>query len=367
MQNFSRYLFITIVIALISFIAWYLKTIVIYISIAVVISLIGQPLVTIYSKIKIKKFNLSQGLCAALALLTLTATLALFISLFIPLVIEEARIISKINPNEVVYTFKDPLKNLEYDLQKFKIDYGNGESIENFLANQLTSVFGFNQVSNFAQGIFGFTTSLIGATFAVLFMAFFFIKDKHTIYNIILLLTPAKHAEKVKGILSDTKRLLTKYFLGVLGDMLFVATVTFIGLSIVGIENALLIGVFAGLMNIIPYIGPIIALLFGVLIGITTNLELEFYTQLIPLIGKIALIFIIVQVIDALFFQPLVISNIVKAHPLEIFIVILIAGTFVGIGGMIIAVPVYTILRIIAKEFLYNFKIVQKLTENLDG
>ena len=160
--------------------------------------------------------------------------------------------------------------------------------------------------------------------------------------------------------------MLTKYFIGVLGDMLFVATITFIGLWIIGVENALLIGVFAGLVNIIPYIGPIMALLFGILIGVTTNLQLDFYTQLIPLIGKISFVFVIVQLIDALFFQPLVISNIVKAHPLEIFIVILIAGTFAGIGGMVIAVPVYTILRIIAKEFLYNFKFIQKLTENLD-
>ena len=105
---------------------------------------------------------------------------------------------------------------------------------------------------------------------------------------------------------------------------------------------------------------------FGVTIGITSNLELEFYTQLLPLVYKIALVFLIVQLIDSLIFQPLVISNIVKAHPLEIFLVILIAGTLAGIGGMIIAVPIYTILRIIAKEFLNNFKIVQQLTSELE-
>ncbi|MBA3971471.1 MAG: AI-2E family transporter [Bacteroidetes bacterium] len=84
------------------------------------------------------------------------------------------------------------------------------------------------------------------------------------------------------------------------------------------------------------------------------------------MVYKIALTFLAIQLIDAIIFQPLVISNIVKAHPLEIFLVILIAGTLAGIGGMIVAVPVYTILRIIAKEFLNNFKIVQKLTADLD-
>ena len=148
--------------------------------------------------------------------------------------------------------------------------------------------------------------------------------------------------------------------------MLFVASLTTIALSLLGVKNCILIGMFAGLMNVIPYVGPLLAAAFGVTIGITSNLELEFYTQLLPLVYKIALVFLIVQLIDSLIFQPLVISNIVKAHPLEIFLVILIAGTLAGIGGMIIAVPIYTILRIIAKEFLNNFKIVQQLTSELE-
>ena len=211
-----------------------------------------------------------------------------------------------------------------------------------------------------------FTTSLIGGTFAILFMAFFFMKDEYLIYNTILLLTPPKHMAAIKDIVRDTKRLLTKYFIGILLDMLFVAVLSVIGLSILGVKNCLLIGMFAGLMNVIPYVGPLIAAAFGILIGVTSNLELEFYTQLLPLVYKIAITFLVVQVIDALIFQPLVISNIVKAHPLEIFLVILIAGTLAGIGGMIIAVPVYTILLIIAKEFLFNFQIVQKLTAELE-
>jgi len=148
--------------------------------------------------------------------------------------------------------------------------------------------------------------------------------------------------------------------------LLFVATLTTIALSLLGVKNCLLIGMFAGLMNVIPYVGPLIAAAFGILIGVTSNLELEFYTQLLPLVYKIAFTFLAIQLIDAIIFQPLVISNIVKAHPLEIFLVILIAGTLTGIGGMIIAVPVYTILRIIAKEFLNNFKIVQQLTSELE-
>jgi predicted PurR-regulated permease PerM len=198
-------------------------------------------------------------------------------------------------------------------------------------------------------------------------MAFFFMKDEHLIYDIVLLLTPPKQLDAIKEILKQTKHLLSKYFIGIMLDMLFVAVLTTIALSILGVKNCLLIGMFAGIMNIIPYVGPLIAAAFGILIGVTSNLELDFYTQLLPLVYKIGIIFLVVQLIDSIVFQPLVISNIVKAHPLEIFLVILIAGTLTGIGGMIIAVPVYTILRIIAKEFLYNFKIVQRLTNELEN
>lgn len=366
MQNKSKYLLIALTILLIGFIAFYLKMIVLYVCIAIVISLIGQPLVRMFSSIKFKWFFLPDAVSALLALATITFILGFLVSMFIPLLVEEARIISRINPNEVVATFQEPLQNLNYDLQKFQIHYGKGESLEKYLASQLTSVFGFQEVSSYAQGMVSFTAELIGGTFVVLFMAFFFMKDEHLIYNIILLLTPPKHIEVIKEILRDTKRLLTKYFVGILLDMFFVALLTTVSLSVLGVKNCLLIGMFAGLMNVIPYVGPLIGAAFGILIGVTSNLELEFYTQLMPLIYKIAITFVVIQLIDAIIFQPLVISNIVKAHPLEIFIVILIAGTLAGIGGMIIAVPVYTILRIIAKEFLNNFRIVQKLTAELD-
>lgn len=366
MINKSKYFIVAIVLILIVLFAWYLKNILIYVSVAIVISIIGQPLVRFYSKIKTKRFSLPDGVSALMALGTICLIFALVISLFIPLIVEEARIISQINPNEVVTTFKEPLQNLQYDLQKYQINYGNGESIEKYIADQLSSIINFKVISGYAQGMIGFTASFIGACFAILFMAFFFMKDEQMIARFILLLTPPKHVEPIKDIMRDTKRLLTRYFIGILFDMLFVAILTSIGLGVIGVPNALLIGMFAGLLNIIPYIGPLIGLAFGLLIGVTSNLEIDFYTALLPLLGKICITFLIVQIIDAVFFQPLVISNIVKAHPLEIFLVILVAGTLTGIGGMIVAVPVYTILRIIAKEFLSNFQIVKKMTEELE-
>ena len=369
MQPKSRPKYFLIAVAFVFFalLAWFLKTIVLYLIISIVLSLIGHPLVSFYSKIKVFKKHLPNTLASVLALFSMMGVIALLVSLFIPLIVQEARIIHSINPNEVVTAFQQPLHNLEYDLQKYQITSEGGESLEKMAVSKLTSVLGFQEISSYAQRIISFFGSIIAAIFSISFITFFFLKDAKLIPNVILLLTPPKHTNAITQIMHNTKKILTSYFIGILLDMAFVAALTAIGLSILGIKNALLIGLFAGIFNVIPYVGPLLGAGFAILIGISSNLTLDFYTQLMPLAGKIALTFLVIQLIDAMFFQPLVISNRVKAHPLEIFLVILTAGTLAGITGMVVAIPIYTILRIIAKEFFSRFKFIQQLTSDLEG
>jgi predicted PurR-regulated permease PerM len=366
MQTRSKNLLIALSIILLCIAAWFLKTIIVYIIISIILSLIGKPLFRFFSKIRPGKFKLSPALCSLFALVVIIFSFGCLFYMFIPLLVEEARIISRINPNDVITAFREPLQNLEYDLQKYQISYGQEESMQSFVVSKLTSILGFQEISGYAGQMLSFTTSLIAGFFSVSFITFFLMKDEKLIYNIIILLTPPKHVSAIKEIMHDTQTILTRYFIGIIIDMIFVATTIAIGLTILGVNNALLIGIFAGIMNVIPYVGPLLGAGFAILIGVTGNLELDFYTQLIPLIEKIGLVFIITQLIDAFLVQPYLISSTVKAHPLEIFLVILIAGTFGGITGMIIAIPVYTIIRIVAKEFLFNFKIVQKLTGDLE-
>lgn len=366
MQSKSKYILITIAVIILGMSIWYLKTIFIYLIISIILSLIGQPFVKLFSRIRINKHYLSPTVCSVLTIfLLITISIGLF-SLFIPLIVQEARIISKINPSEVVEAFKQPLKNLEYDLQKYQINADDTKNVQTSIISKLKTILSFEKISFYAQRMFGFLGSLIAAFLSISFITFFLLKDEHLIHDIILLLSPPKHLQAVTDILKNTKLILRRYFIGILFDMLFVATLTSVGLSILGIQNAMLIGLFAGVLNVIPYIGPILGCGFAILIGISSNLNLDFYSQLLPLIGKIALSFLIVQLIDALFFHPLVISNTVKAHPLEIFLVILTAGTIAGIIGIVVAIPVYTIIRIIAIEFLNNFQIIQKLTRDLE-
>ena len=117
----------------------------------------------------------------------------------------------------------------------------------------------------------------------------------------------------------------------------------------------------------IPYVGPSIGAIVGMIITVSSNLDVDFYTTLMPMLLKVMIVFACMQAIDNFILQPVIYSNSVKAHPLEIFLVILIAAKLGGIIGMILAIPSYTVMRVIAKEFLNQFKIVQKMTESLDN
>jgi len=179
-------------------------------------------------------------------------------------------------------------------------------------------------------------------------------------------LTPVTYQTEIKHIFLECKHLLSHYFRGLCLDVLLVMTLITLGMWIIGLKNALIIGVLAGMMNVIPYVGSLIGGALAILLGLSGNLDMDFYTGMLPLIGKICLVLVTVNLTDGLLLQPTIYSNSVKAHPLEIFLVIMISGSIAGIPGMILAIPSYTVLRIIAKEFFSRFTAIKKLTEKLE-
>jgi predicted PurR-regulated permease PerM len=101
------------------------------------------------------------------------------------------------------------------------------------------------------------------------------------------------------------------------------------------------------------------------LVVVTSALQANAGVDLGPLVLQVVAVFAIAQQIDGFVVQPLVLGSSVKAHPLEVFLVVLMAGMVGGIGGMIAAIPVYTIIRVIAREFFSAFKPIQSLTRDL--
>jgi predicted PurR-regulated permease PerM len=222
-------------------------------------------------------------------------------------------------------------------------------------------------LSDFFGSIAGILGNIFIAAFSISFITFFFLKDRGLLNEGILLFVPDKYVERITKILLSIKKLLTRYFIGIIVQISGIITLASTGLTIVGVDfsDALVIALVVGLFNIIPYLGPVIGATLGLVLGLATNLDLPFYTELLPLLGYMTIVFIIVQLVDNVVFQPFIYSSSVNAHPLEIFLVILCSGSLFGITGMILAIPSYTILRVIAKEFFNNLKLVKKITEKI--
>lgn len=360
-------LFILLVAALGLVACWYLRTILLYVIIAAIIAMVVTPLDKYLERIKLKNKKIPRSLRALILLFSVYAVIGAFVAIFIPLIIDEVKIISTVDTNQLQKALHEPLAQLETAFSQLQQNQGTQQqTFEQYAQEQISAFLGATKVSTLANSVFSTLGNLITGFFVISFLTFFFLKDGPAIFDTLMLLVPKKYQRQMYNVFGDTRILLTKYFTGVLLDILFVATFVSIGMALLGVRNAIIIGLFAGVMNIIPYVGPLIGGAFAVIIGITTNLHLDFYTGMLPLAGKIMAVFVAMNLTDGFLVQPYIFSNSVKAHPIEIFVVILTAGTLAGIGGMVVAVPAYTVLRIIAKEFFSGYRFVQRLTDDLE-
>jgi len=362
-KKYRPYLYIAGILALVFFI-WYFFNIVVYVVVAAVLSIIGRPLVKRLQIAKIGRWNISSSMSALITLVLMIMVFTGFVWFFVPMITNQARVISAINTDSVLNHYAGPIKSVEGFLTSNNI-IQPGETIESSIKTQIESVISVAAFSNIFANIIGATGNFLMGTFTILFITFFFLRDTNMLTNFLILLVPREYEQQMQHILSKMRSLLSGYFLGLLGELLTMMTLLTIGLTIIGVENALLIGFLGGLLNIIPYLGPLIGASIAVLFGVTGALSTGMYDQIIWIAIGTVIVWLIANAIDNVLYQPFVYSNVVKARPLEIFLVIIMAGSLAGVPGMILAIPAYTVIRIIAKEFFSDMKLVKKLTENL--
>lgn len=352
------------IVLLLAFSIWYFFDIVLFFFIAGVLSIIGHPIVVWLNKIRIGKFKMPHALNALIALLFMIGVLTTLVLVVAPIIVNQAKEISKIDVDELSETYREPILKLEDNLVKYGV-LKEGETIDKTVSKEIVRLMNYIDITIILERALNIAGLLFIGVFAVLFMTFFFLKEDKLFFNGILLFVPPKYKEEAVSILYKSKKLLTRYFVGLCLELISMITLITTGGLIIGIENAFLVGFFGGIMNVIPYLGPIIGATLGALLVATTNLGADLYTQLLPMVVGILSVFIIANLIDNLILIPFIYSNSVLAHPLEIFIIILMAGNLAGIPGMILAIPSYTVLRIIAKEFLSRSEFVQKLTRRI--
>lgn len=367
MNKLAKYIILSAVVALIGFLLWYFSNIVAYILISAVLSLVGKPLVDILCRIKIRGWSPPKALAATITLVALWTLFVLFFRIMIPLVVSQANELSSVNVTQMVENFSEPIDRFEGIMHEYLPASAQGFSVKEFIIDKVSSFFNVAMLTNFFSSTANILISIVIAAFSVSFITFFFLKDENLFYEGVLILFPERYESNIRHALSSINKLLMRYFIGIFIQSLAIMTLNTIGLSIIGVkfQTAVVMGLLAGVLNVVPYVGPLMGTILGTLIGIASNLQLSFSSELLPLTIYMLAVFLTVQLMDNIIFQPLIFSNSVNAHPLEIFIVLLIAGSVGGILGMLLAIPGYTVIRVFGKEFFNNFRVVKKLTQKI--
>ncbi|WCL80236.1 AI-2E family transporter [Saprospira sp. CCB-QB6] len=409
---------------------YYFSDIISWLVIAWIISLLGSPIMDLLGRLRIGKFRLPAAARALITLSVFLTALALFVALFVPVIVQQGRNLASVDYQELLESLEDPINHSFEQLEEWGLVAENDffvedstqlvpqkqlpvpiVSVDSMVQKLSDSLGGPNielhitvQGEGLKAPIVGADTvvtaapssrllqleqqalqyinpaSLLKTTFSTMlawlgnlfvlitsvsFIAFFFLQEEGLFANLIKGPFPEKYDAQLDKTLQLTKKMLIRYFEGILGQVTAVSVYVWLLLWIVGAPNAFLIAFFAAIINVVPYLGPFLGLIFGLLVCICSSLNADFYAETVPLLIKVALVFASMQALDNMLLQPLIFSKSVKAHPLEIFLVIIVGSKLGGIMGMVIAIPAYTVIRVIASIFLSEFRLVQGLTQQL--
>ena len=355
-------------VAIIGALCWYFRSVLAYILVAVVISLIAKPLMNLLQKISIKGRKAPDWLLAAFSLVAVMGVLASVITMTVPIVSGIVKDISMLNIENSVRGIAVPLAEFNDFLRTSFPQLGENFRIEVTVFNEIQKMFDVSVFSSVIGSAASFLTSLGIALFSVIFIGFFFIKDDGLFTKIVCALVPDKYEETTEKAISDIGHLLSRYFIGILLEIAGVALVNFLGLLLVarlGFNAAIGIAALTGIFNVIPYVGPLLGGALGTVLGLLLKytsaspigLDVNFWVFTAILVA----IFCFTQLIDNFVYQPLIYSTSIKSTPLEIFIVLLIVGHIGGPLAMIIAIPCYTVVRVIAFRFFGHIKAIRRL------
>ena len=343
-------------ITVLLFFLYKIQSVIIYIAIAGVISLVCRP-ISLFLERRLKFRNTLAVIVSMLFLVGVFIGLGM---LFIPLLIEQGHNLSLLNINElrnnIAYLYSEIVHY--FDMNNINIEQSIKQS-------NLLSGIDYSLIPNLLNSIISSLGSFSIGLFSVLFISFFFLKDSQLLENGILIFMPESKETGWKNSSVKIKDLLSRYFVGLIFQIFIIFIIYTIGLLIVGVENAVVIAFLCALLNLIPYVGPLIGAFLMLALTMTSNLGASFSDVILPKAIWVFVVFVIGQLVDNFFSQPFIFSKSVKSHPLEIFLVILITGILFGVIGLIVAIPAYTALKVILKEFLSENKIVKKLTKNL--
>lgn len=343
-------------VVLLFYFLYEITSVLVYIAIAVVISLIGRPIVLFLQK----RLKFKNTIAVIVTMLLLIGFFIGLVLLFIPLIVEQGHNLSLLDINKLQSSIESLYEQM---ISYFEVNNINfDKSLE---STNLLSKVDYSIIPNFLNSVISGLGSFSIGLFAVLFISFFFLKDSKLFENGILVFIPDNKESSLTNSYTKIKDLLSRYFVGLIFQIIIIFIIYTIGLLIVGVQNAVVIAFLCALLNLIPYVGPIISCFLMLTLTMTSNIGSDFSNIIFTKGIWVFVVFAIGQLFDNFISQPVIFSKSVKSHPLEIFLVIFISGILFGIVGLMIAVPAYTSIKVILKEFLSDNNFVKKLTKGL--
>jgi predicted PurR-regulated permease PerM len=299
--------------------------------------------------------HVPRAIAILVSFLFILLIIFLLVLLFIPLFRSQLELLQDLDINYLYEQVQKPIGYIESILIQFNLTADDPGYLIALVRENLISSLNEIDVQGFINSIISTTSSFFVSILAVAFISFFLLLENGLLRRNIINFIPNKYFELSVATFHKVERLLSNYLIGLLIQMTAIFSIASIGLTIANIDYAMSIAVFAAVANLIPYAGPILGATFGIFVGLSTGNFSE-ASEIYFFLFKILAVFSVVQLCDNIFLQPLIFSKSVKAHPLEIFVVIFAGAKIAGVLGMIFAIPVYTIFRVSIKEFYRGYK-----------
>lgn len=181
------------------------------------------------------------------------------------------------------------------------------------------------------------------------FITFFILAEGDAAMKKLVERVPNKYFEMTLNVFHKIGRDLVGYLKGWILDSAIIGVLTIIGLTILGVQYSVLIGAFAGVANLIPYVGVAIAATLAVIVSLT---QLGNFSMLVP----IGIMMLVIRGIDDTIVQPMCFSKSIDMHPLVVILVLIIGHELLGVAGLVVAIPLATVLRVSAVETYWGLK-----------
>ena len=327
--------FFTVIIILFCTLVLTLPRISIPLSLSYILSLALEPIVNWLMRFRLSKTN---------------ATLIVFIGLifFIGIPLFKVIPVLSIQTKDIQYSLPQIEQYIivQYEIVTDFIKAKTGHEVaDGYIFQALTQIEGW--ASEFVVKLPNYLATLFEWIFLVPFFTFFMIRDADTFKKMFLSFTPNIIFERFYYVMHVFNRQLGDYFFAKFVEALIVGGIITIGLLIMGVNNAVILGFVAGLTNIVPYVGPILGVIPAIAL---TMIE---YGMTSPTMGAVLILYSVANAVDVFFVFPFLVSKIVNLHPMIVAISVIVGSHYAGITGMVISIPVVAAIKLIITE-IYN-------------